>query len=471
LRGYDVAAGKLLATSLRGSYALLAFFPVLATTLLMGGVEGVEFWKTTLALINILFVSLAAGLLASALSRDSQKAMASTLLMLVALCAGGPLLDLLLSSMGRTPFKPVLTLSSPIYVFIAAGAWGRAPFWGGLLVTHLCGWGALAIASILVRRTWQDRPRKAASATSGRENNSSPARQKLRRKLLLKNPVLWLICRERWPSVAMWLFALVTTTGFLLAQTFSATGVRVWSQISWLFGVGLYLWAASQASRLFVETRRGGFLELLLVTPVSVKDAAQAQWRANLRRFAAPLTLWLVVDFFGKWQAFESTWGALASKGGDAVMLSVVTLSAALSAATLGLNLIALFWFGMWMGLRSRNASLAVLKTIAFVQIIPAFVVNFVAGLAVMLITLTQIFRTGAASGQLSGWVALAIPLTMTGVGSVLAMAKDVILIVWARRRLYGCASEQAVLNLRPAHFAPAPAPIAAPMPQPVSAK
>src|SRR5689334_1698681 len=49
LKGYDVAGGKLLATSVRGSYAFLAVVPMLAATLLMGGVTGVAFWKTTLA--------------------------------------------------------------------------------------------------------------------------------------------------------------------------------------------------------------------------------------------------------------------------------------------------------------------------------------------------------------------------------------------------------------------------------------
>src|SRR6185503_20086640 len=38
LRGYDVVLGKLLSTSLRGFYALVAMFPILAITLLMGGV-------------------------------------------------------------------------------------------------------------------------------------------------------------------------------------------------------------------------------------------------------------------------------------------------------------------------------------------------------------------------------------------------------------------------------------------------
>jgi hypothetical protein len=56
LRGYDVVVGKLLAASLRGFYALLAVFPVVAVTFLMGGVTGAAFWKSSLALVNALFV-------------------------------------------------------------------------------------------------------------------------------------------------------------------------------------------------------------------------------------------------------------------------------------------------------------------------------------------------------------------------------------------------------------------------------
>src|SRR5580765_6044207 len=72
LRGYDVVLGKLLATSLRCGFALLAVFPIVAVTLLLGGVTGVQFWKTVLALLNALIFSLAAGLLISAISRESQ---------------------------------------------------------------------------------------------------------------------------------------------------------------------------------------------------------------------------------------------------------------------------------------------------------------------------------------------------------------------------------------------------------------
>src|SRR5437016_5192142 len=121
LRGYDVVLGKLLATSLRGFYALLAVFPILAVTLLMGGVTGMQLWKTSLALVNALFISLAAGLFVSAISRDSQKALVATLLLVNSLAVGGPLGDAILTLVTKRPFTALLSLSSPGYVFRVAG--------------------------------------------------------------------------------------------------------------------------------------------------------------------------------------------------------------------------------------------------------------------------------------------------------------------------------------------------------------
>src|SRR6267154_3725402 len=85
LRGYDVVLGKLLATSLRGFYALLAFLPILAVTQMMGGVTGAQYWKSSLALVNAFFCSLAAGMFISAISRDSQKALTGTFLVMLLL--------------------------------------------------------------------------------------------------------------------------------------------------------------------------------------------------------------------------------------------------------------------------------------------------------------------------------------------------------------------------------------------------
>jgi len=68
LSGHDVVLGKMAATSLNWSYGLLAAFPILATSLLLGGVTAGEFWRTVLALLNLLFVSLATGMFVSSIS-------------------------------------------------------------------------------------------------------------------------------------------------------------------------------------------------------------------------------------------------------------------------------------------------------------------------------------------------------------------------------------------------------------------
>src|SRR5215472_9765548 len=62
LKGYDVVLGKFVATSISAFYALFALLPVTGVSLLLGSVTGVEFWRTALALINALFVSLTLGI-------------------------------------------------------------------------------------------------------------------------------------------------------------------------------------------------------------------------------------------------------------------------------------------------------------------------------------------------------------------------------------------------------------------------
>src|SRR5213075_2891940 len=77
LKGLDVVAGKLAATSLHVIYALLAIFPIMAIPLLMGGVSPGEFWRLLLVLLATLFWSLGIGMLSSALHREARQAMAA----------------------------------------------------------------------------------------------------------------------------------------------------------------------------------------------------------------------------------------------------------------------------------------------------------------------------------------------------------------------------------------------------------
>src|ERR1700710_828643 len=57
LKGYDIIFGKLAAALLNSIYGLLSVLPILAFSLLLGGVLPGEFWRVALALANALFFS------------------------------------------------------------------------------------------------------------------------------------------------------------------------------------------------------------------------------------------------------------------------------------------------------------------------------------------------------------------------------------------------------------------------------
>jgi hypothetical protein len=509
LRGYDVAGGKLAATSLRGSYALLAFFPVLATTLLMGGVTGAQFWKSTLALMNALFCSLSAGLLVSSVSRDSQKALVGTLLALLILSACGPLLSTSYAAVWHTGSARWLSLSSPYHVFRMASAGGGSYFWRGLLVSHITGWVLLGLAAALVPRTWQQRNKTSSGATwvHAWKYGGVRFRLALRRRLLDRNPVRWLVARERWQSFWLWVVALFAASVFgIVAASGPALAWMIWSQLSWLFLLLLYLWTASQSSLFFVEARRNGLLEILLVTPLTSREVVLGQWGAWRRMVCMPALLLLVLQAAGTCLAQQASGAMVSGSVGIArPELVFAILVGVLGAMSSGANLLALSWFGMWMGVTSKKASLATLKTILFVQVIPWLAISFVSAFISMLVVVPLMMTAGgfprttittntsgtvanvnlqtnaavvvwSSSGSLTstngatmtttnlatpsstaaavsvsagGWTTI-LPLVMAGVAAALNVAKDIGFLVWARRRLYSSFRDQAIRSISP---------------------
>jgi len=508
LRGYDVVLGKLLATSLRAFYGLLAVFPILAVTLLLGGVTGAQFWKTSLALLNALVCSLAAGLAVSAMSRDSQKALGATLLVLLLFVGGGPLGDVIMGLVKGGHTKPLWSLSSPGYAFVSAGDWGRSLYWRGLMISQGVAWLLFVLACALVPRTWQEKHAKPASATKSWPYSwrygGAKRRGSLRRKLLGRDPVLWLACRERWQSLLIWAMAILVAAGFIavLISTLPREAWMVWGYVGGLFTLLLYLWAASQSCRFFLEARRSGMTELLLAAPLDEKQIVRGHWRALLRMFLVPVLILLSVHVAGSAlsqismrrmyaQIGASASGSTSTNSSGVVVYStsVTSTNAARSSAMLnsgpaterlvtvllaGLaaaastagNLVALCWFGMWMGMTSKSANLATLKTILFVQIIPALVIYVASAflmMAVMMPYLWKLTQTKSPTASFP-WMTW-YPLLSVALGATLSLAKDIGFFVWSRKKLFSSFREEAARSLGQPRFAAPPIlqPIAAP--------
>ena len=439
LRGYDVVLGKLLATSLRCAFALIAIYPVLAITQLMGGVEPGEFWKKLLALTHALFFSLAAGMFVSAISRHSQKALSGTLLLMAGFLVAGPAVDATLAVTQQHSFRPLFSLTSPGYVFVATSGWGRT-FWRGLLTSQAVAWLMLGAACWLVRRTWQEKSAKISPAVMRWrywwKYGGGKRRSLLRRKLLAVNPVLWLAARERWQGLAVWGLAAVVSGGFAAMFVFDVErGFWIaWSFVNGAVVLVLYLWTASQAGQFFAEARRTGLIELLLAAPLHTSEIVHGPWRALVGLFAGPVTICLAVGFAAQlFSPFGGTGMMVSGVGSGSSMEWLTGLNALAGTLVTLANLVALSWFGLWMGLTSRNARLATLKTILLVQIVPWFVIAVVA-VMVPLVMLPFGMVNQYANNAFTNWVPLVSMALTTG----LSLAKDCFFFWWARRRLLG---------------------------------
>jgi hypothetical protein len=385
--------------------------------------------------------------------------------------SGGPAADGILALAKHHGFRPYFSLSSPGFVFVSANGWSGT-FWKALLTSQACAWALLGLACLLVRRTWQD---KAARTSQTRLRwghwwrfGGAKRRLSLRRKLLDVNPILWLACRERWQSLAVWIVA-VLVLGSCVGMIVSGLPQDFWMLWNWfgnLFTLVLYLWTASQASKFFIEAKRNGLLELLLVVPLSGRDIIAGPWRALLRLFAAPLAVFLLAHFVALTVSQRAMWRTLGT-GMPALpdlasRLAMAVATAGATVVVVAANLAAICWFGMWMGLTSKNNHFAALKTILFVQVVPSFVIWIAASSAVSLLIIPSLLQ-GFAAGPPSSFM-FWYPLLSLAVSTVLALAKDFFFWKLARRKLFENFREIATRAVSPLRLAPAP-PLVKPAP------
>ena len=428
LKGYDVVLGKLSATSLGALYRLLSVFPILAIPILLGALTLGEFWRMALVLVNTLLFSLSAGVLVSSLALRERAAMMGTFLLIVLVTCGPPLVGLGVALKGQPPrvYPREYLLSSAAYPAVLAfdRAYSAQPqhFWAAVAATHGIAWTFLIMASVLVHRTWQDRPASGQRAVWQESWHSwrfghGTVRAKRRRRLLDQNPVMWLSSRDRMRPMLLYgmLLGLGLAWSWLCWKHSRAMlEPTVYFLTAYLLHTILKFWLASEACRPLAEDRRSGALEVMLSTPLSVDRILEGQLAALERQFAWPVLIVLGADLVMLLAGLQTE----ASSDWLLLWLGLIVLFV--------VDLYTLAWVGFWLSLAAKKAHRAANGAIARVLVLPWAV--FVLGLT-LLVTMEAVLT--------SRWRDFA-----PGAGGLLfaafaiAFLNDAVFFVWARTNL-----------------------------------
>jgi hypothetical protein len=226
-----------------------------------------------------------------------------------------------------------------------------------MAVVHGMGWISLVLASLIAPRAWQDRPggglgfrwpAKARVLPDGAVSENSASH----RDWLDQNAYFWLATRSRLRPAAVWavlgLLACLWLVGLVRYR-------REWfNEVVYVLtavGVNLLLktWFAFEASRQLAEDRQTGTLELLLSTPLSVREILRGQFLALVRQFLAPLGAVLALEAIFMAAGLSNNYMV-----GEDRSLWVLFWSAMM--VMLIADLAALYWVGIWQGLTAPNA-------------------------------------------------------------------------------------------------------------------
>ncbi len=381
LRPLDIVLGKLAAVLINAASAVLASLPVLAISVLMGGVSMDRLGGLALALLNTLLFSMACTVVVSAFCTESRSSLALSAFLLL-------LFIFVIPALARTATTGIsrvalvtLTLASPTGPYLEVATDQRpSPYLSdpGYLWQVGIGIGfsslLLLFSAFVTKMAWRESrvralPQRLWQWTAGWMFGAGERRSELRAALLDRNPWTWLGSRNRLKQRLLWatvvpILPMWTAIGWLRGNPWDAALTLTLAYVVQLF---LKVLIASEASYLFAETRRSGAFELLLTTPLSGRQITQGHVATMRRLFTPPALV-----------------TALTANLVVATELSAAE-QAVVAATTLLLlwDLHAIAWVGMWRGLRQRRPHLASLNTLLRVLVWPSMALAFLSVISV----------------------------------------------------------------------------------------
>jgi hypothetical protein len=353
LNGYDIVLGKLSRIGVT-VYCMVAAFPALGFTMLLGGVSIGDFAKVALSFLNVIFFFSAWGLLVSACSWGGLTTISAAgvgLLLfsapMMASVAGlnfsGPWMALLLATPGGAFLAALFSTSTTI---------SKPNFFCSLAASHALGWLFIVAASRMVVRNF------------AREAPSAAVRSRTVSGL---NPALALYPRntDQNPVRLVLLLTLLVVMIITAAMLISPLG---WYDIPTFLCIvlGLHLilkyWTAHSACRSLPSRRQSGELEILLTTPLDGDAILLGSTTALKQQLFWPFLFVVAADGvllilgwrkLGLWVGFGFAW----------VMLFEFLWFVG--------NLYTLTWVGLLMGMKYTSHAKALGRTLFYILFLP----------------------------------------------------------------------------------------------------
>jgi hypothetical protein len=380
LRGYDVVLGKLVSVSINSIYGILAVAPPLALAFMVGGTSALQFVMMLAVLFNTLFFSLSVGIFVSTFSEQERPAMGGTLA-IVFLSLVMPYAIAMAHTFGILEvwevMEPGFLLTSPGYAYwtIKSGTALRIYFDDvlfSLAFTNLAAWLCLVVASASVaQRAHAEAPRSKVAEWFTRVRQvwaygKAERRQALRRRLLDRNAFAWLAARDRLKQRYAWIFLSLLGGLWALGRWKAPEITEDWPIALfalWFLHFFFKVWVASEVAARFIEDRRSNGLELLLTTPLGLREVARGQRLALLRQFGAPLALVIALNLYVGYRAGGASGYLLGSA--NAMLFFVVGL------IHLAFDLYAIHWVAIWRSMRLRGVNRTIMQTIGLIIYLP----------------------------------------------------------------------------------------------------
>jgi hypothetical protein len=377
LRGIDVVLGKMMASSLQSVYGVLAVFPVMAVPLILGGVDFAEFCRVMFVLVVTLFVSLSLGVVVSSRSRSAVKSGAAVFFLMLGICLFGPLLVGILAMTPSSPSSGLvswMSFHSPGFALFSSfdSYYPQVTFfyWASIILNMVLTIGMLSVACYFVQRGWRDQSSGGSDTPAVRLLSPGRAMPSVRSFSRVRdaNPIFWSLSRQgKKPKRVL---AVLGILGLLWLGSSWLIGPGFFNEANYLFTAFLIqlilkCWVGAEATTRFGDDRRSGALELLLCTPIRIRDIVNGHWQSFYWQFFWPVFLVLFIDVVFILEPLTSH-VAFA----DTTLIYWVKIFVA-SMMLFVVDLYALSWLGMWKGLNGRFVNRSIFSNLISVLALP----------------------------------------------------------------------------------------------------